>query len=260
MSTALATLEPRLLDFRPETDRGAKSNAGSRLPLSGPGPVDKLTGNILSPILSDPSIQLINQIAHFSRQPEHTIIFLEGEKARGVYVLYEGRANVLTTTIEGKTLILKTALPGDVLGVTSVLAGTSYGFTAETIEPCRFAFIAHKDFLKFVKENSEGCLYFAHHLSRECHSAHEMIRSMGNPVSKRLARFLISCCVGGYVTGGIVRAKLALTHETIAQHIGCSRETVSRTFSDFKRKRVAELVGTTLLVHDRAALESLSVS
>jgi CRP/FNR family transcriptional regulator len=260
MSTALVTLEPGLLDFRPEIDRGAKSSAGCRLPLPGPGSADKLTGNILSSILSDPSIQLINQIAHFGRQPGHTIIFLEGEKARGVYILYEGRANVLTTTIEGKALILKIALPGDVLGITSVLAGTSYGFTAETIEPCRFAFIAHEDFLKFVKEHSDGCLYFAHHLSRDCHSAYEMIRSMGNPVSKRLARFLISCCANGYVTDGIVRAKLALTHETIAQHIGCSRETVSRTFSDFKRKRIAELVGTTLLVHDRAALESLSAS
>ena len=260
MSTALVTVEPELLDFRPEIDRGAKGSAGRRLPLPGPGSAGKITGDILSSILSDPSIRLINQIAHFGRQPEHTIIFLEGEKARGVYILYEGRANVLTTTIEGKTLILKVALPGDVLGVTSVLAGTSYSFTAETIEACRFAFIAHGDFLKFVKEHSDACLYFAHQLSRDCHSAHEMIRSMGNPVSKRLARFLISCCANGYVAEGIVRAKLFLTHETIAQHIGCSRETVSRTFSDFKRKRVAELDGSTLLVHDRAALESLSVS
>ena len=259
MSTALITLESRLLDLLPEIDRRAKSSAGCRRPLPGRSSADKLTGNILSSILSDRSIQLINQIAHFSRQPEHSIIFLEGEKARGVYILYEGRANGLTTTIEGKTLILKIALPGDVLGVTSVLAGTSYGFTAETIEPCRFAFIAQDDFLKFVKEHSDGCLYFAHQLSRDCHSAHEMIRSMGNPVSKRLARFLISCCANGYATEGIVRAKLALTHETIAQHIGCSRETVSRAFSDFKRKRVAELVGSTLLVHDRAALESMSV-
>lgn len=260
MSTALATLEPGLLDFGQEIDSGAKSRARCLPPLSGRGSAEKLTGNILSSILSDPSIRLINQIAHFSRQPEHTVIFLEGEKARGVYILCEGRANVLTTTIEGKTLILKIALPGEVLGVTSVLAGTSYGFTAETIEPCRFAFIAHEDFLKFIKEHSDGCLYFAHHLSRDCNSAYETIRSMGNPISKRLARFLISCCANGYVTEGIVRAKLVLTHETIAQHIGCSRESVSRTFSDLKRKRVAELVGSTLLVHDRAALESLSVS
>ena len=37
-------------------------------------------------------------------------------------------------------------------------------------------------------------------------------------------------------------------------------DTVCRTLSNFKRKGVAELVGTTLMVHDPAALECLSVS
>src|SRR5258708_10065868 len=102
MSTALATVEPGLLDFRPEIDRGAKSSAGCRSPLPGPGSADKLTGNILSSILSDPSIQLINQIAHFGRQPEHTIIFLEGEKARGVSILYYDLSTLRTTPIAVK--------------------------------------------------------------------------------------------------------------------------------------------------------------
>jgi Crp-like helix-turn-helix protein len=68
------------------------------------------------------------------------------------------------------------------------------------------------------------------------------------------------CCANRDVCEGTVRAKVVLTHETIAQHIGCSRETVCRTLSNFKRKGLAELVGTTLVVHDRAALECLNVS
>lgn len=54
MSTALVTLEPRLLDFRPEIDRGARSSPGCRPSLPGRDSADKLTGNILSSILSDP--------------------------------------------------------------------------------------------------------------------------------------------------------------------------------------------------------------
>jgi CRP-like cAMP-binding protein len=43
-------------------------------------------------------------------------MFLEGDTARGVYLLYEGRANILTANAEGRTLILRIALPGDVFG------------------------------------------------------------------------------------------------------------------------------------------------
>lgn len=68
------------------------------------------------------------------------------------------------------------------------------------------------------------------------------------------------CSANGPADEDSVRADLVLTHETIAQGIGCSPETVCRTLNEFKRKRVAELVGTTLLVHDRTALECLSAS
>ncbi|HEX8798376.1 MAG TPA: helix-turn-helix domain-containing protein, partial [Terriglobales bacterium] len=77
-------------------------------------------------------------------------------------------------------------------------------------------------------------------------------------VTRRLARFLISCFGKAWVDDGIVRVKLPLAHEAIAQRIGYSRETVSRAFSNFRRRGVAELVDTTLWVHDRTALERLS--
>jgi CRP/FNR family transcriptional regulator len=180
--------------------------------------------------------------------------------ARGVYVLYEGRAKLLTTDSEGKTLILKTAQPGDVLGLNSVLGGTSHEVTVETLRPCQLAFVAREDFLKFIKEHSDACLHFARHLCRDCHSAYDVIRSigMGYSASRKLASFLMDHAANGRLTDGIVRVKLALTHEEIAQRIGCSRETVSRTLSDFKRKRLVELVGSTLLVHNRADLKRLA--
>ena len=217
-------------------------------------------GNSLFSDLSEPSIRVINEIARVCRRPKGAIMFFEGDPALGVYILYEGRANVITVDSEGKTLILKVALPGDVLGVNSVFADTLQAVTVETIEPCRFAFIAGEDFLEFLKEHSDACLYFVRRLGQDCQCAYDVVRSMVGPVSRRLARFLVSCCGSGRENKRIIRVQLFLTHEAIAQRIGCSRETVSRVLSSFKRRGVAELTGTTLLVHDRAALESLSLS
>ena len=57
---------------------------------------------------------------------------------------------------------------------------------------------------------------------------------------------------------GAVRVKLALTHEEVAQLIGCSRESVTRNLSDFKRQKLVELNGSTLLVWNKAGLETLA--
>ena len=52
---------------------------------------------------------------------------------------------------------------------------------------------------------------------------------------------------------------LSLTHEEIAQLIGSSRETVTRTLSDFKKQGVIELHGSALLVRNKAALEKMAI-
>jgi len=55
----------------------------------------------------------------------------------------------------------------------------------------------------------------------------------------------------------VVRTKLALTHEEISQLIGTSRESISRTLSEFRRREIVELKGSTLIIHNKLALEQL---
>ena len=107
-------------------DPEAKSRAVDRRPIADLGSIAKLKGNGFSSSLSEPSIRTINQIVQFGRHPTDTIIFFEGDIARGVYILYEGHAELLTANTDGKTRILKNALPGDVLGLNSELAGTPF--------------------------------------------------------------------------------------------------------------------------------------
>lgn len=260
MPIGLATSEKRLIEFYPQIDSCAKALTSRPLPVTEPDLAGALKRTGFFSGLSQPSIRAISQIAHVKRRPKGAIVFFEGDPARGVYLLHEGRANIQTAIGEGRTLVLRVALPGEVLGLNSMLAGASQAVTVETLEPCRFAFIARENFLKLIMEHRDASLYFAQLLGRDCHSAYDLIRSMAKPVSTRLARFLISCCGNECVNEAAVRVKLSLTREEIAQRIGCTRETVSRMLSNFKRRGLAELVGTTLLVHNRTTLENLSVS
>jgi CRP/FNR family cyclic AMP-dependent transcriptional regulator len=72
-----------------------------------------------------------------------------------------------------------------------------------------------------------------------------------------LARFLLDLSAGHDEGKGEVRLTLPLTHEEIAQMIGASRETVTRLFSDFKKKQLLQVKGSTLIIKNMAGLENL---
>jgi CRP/FNR family cyclic AMP-dependent transcriptional regulator len=48
-----------------------------------------------------------------------------------------------------------------------------------------------------------------------------------------------------------------LTHEEIAECIGTCRESVTRTLSQFKKRRLVARRGSTLGIHDRSGLEAI---
>lgn len=210
--------------------------------------------------LSPESRRDLDLLKHSTSYPEGALVFVEGQAARGVYIVCQGKAKLMTTNRDGKTLILKIAQPGEILGLQSVMSGQAHELTAETLQPCQLAFIAREDFLRFLKGHGDACLHAAQHVSRECQSAYDSIRSLGlsHSVSERLAHLLLQWAAEGTASNGVTRSKTSLTHEEIAQLIGSSRETVTRLLSEFRKRKIAELNGSTLLVLDRAKLEALA--
>ena len=219
----------------------------------------KLRGNNFSCAFSQSSLQALDRIKHATAYPEGALVFVEGQTPRGVYILCQGRAKLLATNADGKTFIMKIAQPGEILGLHAVVSGKPYELTVETLQPSQLAFISREDFLRFLRENGDACLRAAQQLSNDCQSAYEVIRSIGlsHSVSEKLARLLLQWSTDAQVSNGIIRLKIALTHEEMAQLIGTSRETVTRTLSQFKKQRILELTGSTLLIRNKAALERL---
>lgn len=205
------------------------------------------------------SLQAFEKIKFSSALPRGGVLFVEGQMPRGIYMLCKGRVKLSVNSRDGKTLIIKIAEPGEVLGLHACVSGIPYELTAETIQPCQVNFIKRDDFLKFLQEHGDACLNAAQHLSDNCHNAYDMIRSIGlsHSASEKLARLLLELISDAEKTKEGFRAKVGLTHEEMAQIIGSSRETVTRLLADFKKKKVATLKGSTLMVHDKPSLESL---
>jgi CRP/FNR family transcriptional regulator, cyclic AMP receptor protein len=205
------------------------------------------------------SLEDLEKIKYASAYPQGAVLFVEGQGPRGVYIICSGRVKLSTTSRDGKTLILRIAEGGEVLGLHASVSGKPYELTAETLQPSQLDFIRREDFMKFLEHHGDACLHAAQHLSENCQSAYEMIRSLGlsHSVSEKLARLLLEWAADGDATKEGIRIKVALTHEEIAQLIGTSRETVTRVLSEFREKQLAQLRGSTLLIRDKAGLEKL---
>lgn len=210
--------------------------------------------------MSASTVQALDTVKFTGLYPKGSLLFVEGEEPRGVFILCSGRAKLTTSSTEGKTLIVKIAEPGEVLGASATILGKPYEVSAETIEPSQLNFIKRDDFLKFLTSHSDACMHTAQQLSEKYHSAQREIRSLGlsQTTSEKLARLLLDWCdrVGEETARGM-RVKVLLTHEEIAQMIGTTRETVTRLLSDFKRKKIIDVKGSSLFVTNKALLEAM---
>jgi len=263
MAAATQLMELRTFSSRFQSGNECTSaNSPYGLPITEDCASHTLRGNDLSGALSSESLRDLDRVSHPNSYPAGALLFVEGQTARGVYILCHGRAKLMTTNRDGKTLILKIAQPGEILGLDAVISAHPYEFTVETLHASQLAFVSREDFLRFLRSHGDACLYAAQHLSRDCRSVYESIRSIGlsHSVTEKLARLLLQWSAEAKSADGTVRIRLALTHEEIAQLIGSSRETVTRILGEFKKRHLLELHGSTLLVRNLAALESLTSS
>ncbi|MGA7613669.1 MAG: Crp/Fnr family transcriptional regulator [Thermoanaerobaculia bacterium] len=210
--------------------------------------------------LSPTALEALEALKFTSVYPAGSLLFVQGQAPRGIFILCSGRVKVSTCSNDGKTLILKIANEGDVLGLSSAILERPYEVSAETVEPSQVNFVKREDFLRFLSEYGDACLHAAQQLSESYHSAQKEIRSLGlsQSASEKLARLLLEWADGGTSRPeGDIRVKLFLTHEEIAQMIGSSRETVTRLLSDFKKRDIIQIKGSTLLIRDRDQLEEM---
>jgi len=209
--------------------------------------------------MSPKAVKDFDAIKSSSAYPEGSVLFLENQDPRGIFVLCAGEVKLSISSREGKTLILRIAKAGEILGLMSVLSGKPYEVTAETIRPCQIAFVRRDDFMRFLAQHAEASQGVVRQLSSNYHGACEQLRTVGLSTSaeERLARLLLEWSEGAEETKMGTRVTLPLTHEEIAECIGSSRETVTRTLSEFKHRNLVTLKGSTLLIPNRAALESV---
>jgi CRP/FNR family transcriptional regulator len=190
--------------------------------------------------------------------PPRGMIFMEGEQPHGVYILCEGQVKLSIISSGGKGFTLRIAQPGEVLGLSAAIMDTAYEYSAESLHCVKAAFVRRDDFLHFLNRHVEACRGLAMELCSQYQESCDHFRTLAlhRSVAAKLAKLLLDWSgAHGAVPVNGSRVDLPLTHGEIAELIGTTRETISRTFGDFRNRHLLAQRGVVLTIANRAGLE-----
>lgn len=200
----------------------------------------------------------LNALRQVSLYPKGSLLYVQDQEPRGIYVLCSGSAKLTTTSASGSALIVRVAETGDVLGLTAVITNAHHLVSAETLEPTEANFLPRQEFLRFLQKHGDVSLRVAEILSREVRRAYEQLAriALAPTARAKLAGLLLEWANShARPTADGLTFHLHLTHEELGELIGSSRETVTRLLSDFQREGLLEVRGALITIPQPAKLE-----
>jgi CRP/FNR family cyclic AMP-dependent transcriptional regulator len=209
------------------------------------------------PAAGNPELEPLKRPLYY---PVRSVLFREGEPPVGIFIVKRGTVKLFMTSSKGRAVILRIARAGEILGLSSVLSGDPYLATAETLEDTEVSYVEREPFLETLTRNPQAALSVAHQACAIYKDACRQVSLLGlcRSASERLAQFLLNW-TAPRIYRDAPSVWLGLTHEEISQIAGTTRETVTRTLIDFRKRGWAALASSHLVIQDREALEKLVV-
>lgn len=191
-------------------------------------------------VLNSAGLTRLSAIAETLTLPADAVLVREDDPADHLFNITSGVVRVSKLLPDGRRQIVGFLFPGDFLGLA---AGTTYPFSAEAVEPvtvCRFRRKAYRGLLAELPSLEAALLDRASH---DLQAAQEHMLLLGRKsAAERLASFLLDVASRG--PSGVrkgVEFALPMSRAEIADYLGLTIETVSRTLTKLKNARVITL-------------------
>ena len=187
----------------------------------------------------------------------HEALFTAGQSADSVYNLTAGVVRLYKLLPDGRRQIIGFGLPGDFIG-----AGPSdrYSFSVDAIEAISACRVSRVGFERFSARSPHLLLRINEFAARELRLAQDQMLLLGRRTAEEK--------VASFLTGWRDRLarlgedrqtiRLPMSRQDIADFLGLTIETVSRTLTRFEREKMLVIVagGVRLLDVNRAELMS----
>ena len=169
-------------------------------------------------------------------------LFLEGQRARAVFMLASGTIQLVKTSVAGKEVVIRTVQPGEVFAEAVLFEHDTYPVTALAVKTSVVYELPKREFLRLLDQRVFRD-DFIRSLARRLRYLTERILFLSvADVEERFFRFLLSHY------GRKERYELTIPKKDIAAEIGVTPETFSRLIRRLEKRRKLRLRGRVLTV------------
>ncbi len=209
--------------------------------------------------ISPSEMQEMEKITRMEEVKKRQPFYLPGDPSSSVYLLKRGRVKLANTAASGKEVTFDILEPGEVFGELEVLEGLPRETAAEALDDAMICVIRREDFDRYLAMHPNITVKLTKLIGLRLRRIQSRIEDLVfRDVPARLAHLLVelSKSDSAQEPRGI-RIKAKLTHQEMANLIGCSRETVSATLGQFRDEGLVQLDGRTLTILDLKGLSRL---
>lgn len=187
--------------------------------------------------------------------PKGSVILFEDDPGDALYVVTSGQVKVVLIGEDGREVILSVLSEGSFFGEMALLDDEPRSAHVIAMSDSVVLALRRDDFRNRLRASPEVGIALLRELSRRLRRADEQIGSLVLlDVNGRVAELMLRLAD----EEGSERITRKLTHATIAQMIGSSRETVSRTMRELQDRGLLKVTRQDITVTDRPGLQALA--
>lgn len=204
-------------------------------------------------------ISSISSIVHSSK---HAVLFREGDRYRGFYIVLSGIVKVFKVSQSGKESVVHIVKPFTVFADIPLFEGNDYPVAAECLEDCEMIFVPKEKFLLLMRRDPDLSLRMLAGFAKRMKSLIEKLDNLSNKeVSSRLCDFIYSE-VKRSGTENLPEPfiKFSVPKSTIAAYIGTITETLSRTMKKLQDEGIIRVQGKKVFIVDLHKLKITAMS
>lgn len=209
--------------------------------------------------LSEEALELVARRMVHRSAPSGTILFRKGEKARGVYLLVNGRVEIYRSTADGREQVLHSETPVQSVAELPVFDGGEYPASGRTSEDSELYFLSRDDFERLYREHPEIADALIRNLGRRLRKLVHVVEKVTlRSVPSRVAKTLLEVAEssGALRDGG--RFRLARTQSALAHELATTRESVARALGDLRKNGIIETEGRRVTIRSVRGLEEVA--
>jgi CRP/FNR family transcriptional regulator, nitrogen fixation regulation protein len=196
------------------------------------------------------AMELMGSLMRFGPNEE---IFGENEPADYVYKVTKGAVRTYKILSDGRRQIGGFYLPGDIFGLEM---GKEHQFSAEAINDATVLVIRRSAIVSLAERDCEAARELWTFTGRELHRVQEHMMLLVKSAQQRVACFLLEMAERLTTTDAI---ELPMSRQDIADYLGLTIETVSRTMSQLVCDHAIGLpTSRRIVLRNRGALRELN--